>query len=260
MIRLDKLLSHGGLGSRSSVKKLLRSGAVTVNGKSAFDSSMRVDEEKDIVVADGKKIEIRKVLYLMMYKPSGCVCAKRDGLHRTVFDLLGDAYRTPFFEDNLHTIGRLDCDTEGLLILTTDGGLTHRITSPKSECGKTYFVRLAKKVRSAERAAYVSTCAKGVHIAAEGREKEADCKSARLVWLGSGAANDNEDADECTLTIYEGKFHEVKRIFSALGNEVVYLKRIAIGALALDASLSSGEYRELSENEIELLGRIGKLV
>ena len=120
MIRLDKLLSHGGLGSRSSVKKLFRSGAVTVNGKSVFDSSMRVDEEKDIVAADGKKIEIRKALYLMMYKPSGYVCAKRDGLHRTVFDLLGDAYRTPFFEDNLHTIGRLDCDTEGLLILTTD--------------------------------------------------------------------------------------------------------------------------------------------
>ncbi len=145
MIRLDKLLSHGGLGSRSSVKKLLRLGAVTVNGKSVFDSSMRVDEEKDIVAADGKKIEIRKALYLMMYKPSGYVCAKRDGLHRTVFDLLGDAYRTPFFEDNLHTIGRLDCDTEGLLILTTDGELTHRITSPKSECGKTYVVRLAKK-------------------------------------------------------------------------------------------------------------------
>ena len=145
MIRLDKLLSHGGLGSRSSVKKILRSGAVTVNGKSVFDSSMRVDEEKDIVAADGKKIEIRKALYLMMYKPSGYVCAKRDGLHRTVFDLLGDAYRTPFFEDNLHTIGRLDCDTEGLLILTTDGALTHRITAPKSECGKTYVVRLAKK-------------------------------------------------------------------------------------------------------------------
>ena len=255
MIRLDKLLSHGGLGSRSSVKKLLRSGAVTVNGKSVFDSSMRVDEEKDIVAADGKKIEIRKALYLMMYKPSGYVCAKRDGLHRTVFDLLGDAYRTPFFEDNLHTIGRLDCDTEGLLILTTDGELTHRITSPKSECGKTYFVRLAKKVRSAEGSAYVSECAKGVHIAAEGREKEADCKSARLVWLGSG-----DEKDECTLTIYEGKFHEVKRIFSALGNEVVYLKRIAIGALRMDESLERGGCRELSEDEIELLSRIGKLV
>ena len=251
MIRLDKLLSHAGLGSRSSVKKLLRSGAVTVNGKTVFDASVRVDEENDAVTVRGKKIEVRRAVYLMMHKPSGFVCANRDGLHETVFDLLGDAYRTPFFEENLHTIGRLDCDTEGLLILTTDGEFTHRITSPKSECGKTYFVRLAKKVRSAERAAYVSKCAKGVHIAAEGREKEADCKSAELVWLGSG-----DEKDECTLTIYEGKFHEVKRIFSALGNEVVYLKRIAIGALRLDESLEKGDWRELSEDEIELLYRI----
>ena len=138
-----------------------------------------------------------------------------------------------------------------MYILTTDGELTHRITSPKSECGKTYFVRLAKKVRSAEGSAYVSECAKGVHIAAEGREKEADCKSAELVWLGSG-----DEKDECTLTIYEGKFHEVKRIFSALGNEVVYLKRIAIGALRMDESLERGGCRELSEDEIELLSRI----
>ncbi|MGI5098148.1 rRNA pseudouridine synthase [Treponema socranskii] len=251
MIRLDKLLAHGGLGSRSSVKKLLRSGAVTVNGKSVFDPSLHIDEDRDVVAADGKKIEVRKEVYLMMYKPSGYVCAKRDGLHRTVFDLLGDAYRTPFFEDNLHTIGRLDCDTEGLLILTTDGELTHRITSPKSECGKTYFVRLSNKVRSGEAVDYVSECAKGVHIEPEGRENEADCKSAELVWLGNG-----DEKDECTLTIYEGKFHEVKRIFSALGNEVVYLKRIAIGALRLDESLEKGEWRELSEDEIELLYRI----
>ena len=105
-------------------------------------------------------------------------------------------------------------------------------------------------------AAYVSACAKGVHIAAEGREKEADCKSAELVWLGNGTANDNGVADECTLTIYEGKFHEVKRIFSALGNEVVYLKRIAIGALRLDESLERGGRRELSEDEIKVLSRI----
>ena len=253
MIRLDKLLSHGGLGSRSSVKKLLRSGAVTVNGKTVFDSSIRIDEACDAVAACGKKIEIRNEIYLMMHKPSGFVCAKRDGLHRTVFDLLGDSYRTPFLEDNLHTIGRLDCDTEGLLILTTDGALTHRITSPKSECGKTYFVRLAKKEGGAEQAEYVKRCAEGVHIPPEENEKEADCKSARLVWLGSG-----DEKDECTLTIYEGKFHEVKRIFAALGNEVVYLKRIAIGELALDASLSSGEYRELTEDEIERLSRFGK--
>ena len=251
MIRLDKLLAHGGLGSRSSVKKLLRSGAVTVNGKSVFDPSLHIDEDRDVVAADGKKVEIRKEVYLMMHKPSGYVCAKRDGLHQTVFDLLGDAYRTPFFEDNLHTIGRLDCDTEGLLILTTDGELTHRITSPKSECGKTYFVRLSNKVRSGEAADYVCKCAQGVHIGPEGREKEADCKSAELVWLGNG-----DEKDECTLTIYEGKFHEVKRIFSALGNEVVYLKRIAIGALRLDESLEKGEWRELSEDEIELLYRI----
>ncbi|WP_314988350.1 pseudouridine synthase [uncultured Campylobacter sp.] len=224
---------------------------MTVNGNSVSDASIRIDDENDIVAVLGKRIEVRKAVYLMMHKPSGFVCAKRDGLYETVFDLLGDPYRTPFFEENLHTIGRLDCDTEGLLILTTDGALTHRITATKSECGKTYVVRLAKKVRSEEGAAYVCKCAQGVHIEPEGREKEADCKSAELVWLGSG-----DEKDECTLTIYEGKFHEVKRIFSALGNEVVYLKRTAIGTLRLDESLERGGCRELSEDEIELLYRI----
>jgi 16S rRNA pseudouridine516 synthase len=243
--RLDKLLSHEGFGSRQDVKILMHSGAVTVNGSVVTDPASKADPDSDVISVDGEELSLRTFVYLMMNKPQNYVSANKDGLHRTVFDLLDDSYHTPYLEEHLHIIGRLDIDTEGLLLFTTDGELTHVITSPKTHRSKTYFVRLRDSVNVQMQAEYVRRCSEGIHIPPEGNEAEADCRPAELVWRTPGAA----DSDECELTVYEGKYHEVKRIFAVLGNEVVFLKRLSIGALQLDPALRPGEYRELTGEE-----------
>ena len=247
--RLDKILAHEGFGSRQDVKSLMHSGTVTVNGTVVTDPSSKADPDSDIVAVDGEELELRTFVYLMMNKPQDYVSANKDGLHGTVFDLLGDSYHTPYLEEHLHIIGRLDIDTEGLLLFTTDGELTHMITSPKSHRSKTYFVRLRDAVGKALQAEYEKRCLEGVHIPPEGNEAEADCLPSHIVWHGG----DVSETNECELTIFEGKYHEVKRIFSVLGNEVVFLKRLSIGALQLDPALACGEYRELTDTEVQLL-------
>ena len=165
--------------------------------------------------------------------------------HQTVFDFLDEQYRTPYFEEKLHLVGRLDIDTEGLLLFTTDGAMTHKITSPKTHYPKSYFVRLAHKEDKNSQEKIFTEFKKGIHIAPEANDPEADCKPVEaLEWLSD---------DECVLTITEGKFHQVKRMFKAVGNEVVYLKRLSIGSLKLDETLKPGEYRELTSDEVENL-------
>lgn len=249
MERLDKLLSHEGFGSRKEVKILLRSGAVKVNGEIARDPTLKVDENDVEIFAGEKQVAIRKFVYLMMNKPRGCVSANKDGLHATVFSFLSDEYKTPFFQERLHIVGRLDIDTEGLLVFTTDGALIHRATSPKSHLPKTYRARLKNPVGENAREEYARRFAEGIHIAREGNEPEADCAAAKIEF----ARGEGESVRECLLTIYEGKYHQVKRMFAALGNEVASLSRVSIGSLALDKSLRPGEFRELSENEVESL-------
>jgi len=244
--RLDKILSHGGFGSRQNVKSLMHSGAVTVNGIVVTDPASKADSLGDTIAVDGKELELRKFVYLMMNKPQNYVSASRDGLHSTVFDLLDDSFHTPYLEEHLHIIGRLDIDTEGLLLFTTDGELTHMITSPKTHRSKTYLVRLRDTVDTALQADYVNRCCAGIHIPPEGNEAEADCRPAELVWHTGGRTG----SDECELTVYEGKYHEVKRIFAVLGNEVIFLKRISIGTLVLDPALAAGGYRGLTDEEI----------
>lgn len=244
--RLDKILSHEGFGSRQDVKSLMHSGSVVVNGIVVRDPAAKADPDSDVIAVDGEELELRTFVYLMMNKPQDYVSANKDGLHSTVFDLLDDSYHTPYLEEHLHIIGRLDIDTEGLLLFTTDGGLTHLITSPKTHQSKTYFVRLRDAVHIQQRNEYVSRCSSGIHIPPEANEAEADCKPAELVWHDDGKT----DVSECELTIYEGKYHQVKRMFAVLGNEVVFLKRLSIGTLSLDKNLAPGEYRELSDEEI----------
>ena len=140
--RLDKLLSHEGFGSRKDIKKMLRSRTVLINGKQIFDPSIQVDADKDTIIIDGEKIDFHKNIYLMMNKPQHVVSSSKDGEHQTVFDLLDESLRTPYLVEKLHLIGRLDMDTEGLLLFTTDGELTHRLISPKSHISKTYFFML----------------------------------------------------------------------------------------------------------------------
>lgn len=282
MERLDKVLAHQGFGTRNDVKKLLRSATVTINGTRVTDPSAHIDMLHDVLAVDGETVLLQRNVYIMMNKCADVVCANKDGEHRTVFDLLDDSLRHRFLGGDLHTMGRLDLDTEGLLLLTTDGALTHRLISPKTHVPKTYAVRLRDTVDTAARIDYVRRFAEGLHIPREGNENGFDAQGAALVWLapqsgsgdGAGASLDaavsdshagvrpdaissaalqNASGCDCLLTIYEGKFHQVKRMFAAVGNEVVYLKRVSMGALQLDPALPVGSYRELTDAEIETL-------
>lgn len=141
--RLDKILSHEGFGSRKAIRKFLYSSEVMINGERVFDTSFSVNPDKDEIKIDGEVLNLRKNFYIMMNKPKDFVSANKDGLHQTVFELLDERFHTPYLEENLHLVGRLDIDTEGLLLFTTDGALTHRITSPKTHFPKSYFVRLS---------------------------------------------------------------------------------------------------------------------
>ncbi len=258
MERIDKILAHHGYGTRKDVKKLLRTACVTCNGTQVFDPATHIDPAADTIAIDGTILTLRRDLYLMMHKCRDVVCANRDGNHQTVFDLLADELRRMSFSGELHHVGRLDIDTEGLLILTTDGALTHRLISPKSRIPKTYAVRLRDTPDAQARAAYTERFAQGLHIDSEGNAPAFDAQSAALVWPCDGAELDETTARnaagcDCLLTVHEGKFHQVKRMFAAVGNEVTYLKRVAVGALNLDADLAAGAYRELTDDEIARL-------
>lgn len=242
--RIDKLLAHEGFGTRKEIKRLIRYSDVQVNGERVSDPGFLMNPDKDTISVDGKIIQLRKNIYLMMNKKAGVVCANKDGLHRTVFDFLPEQYRVGYLAENLHIVGRLDIDTEGFLLFTTDGALTHRITSPKTHFPKRYFVRLAEAVSEARQAEIVRLFADGIHVSAEGKELAFDAKSAQLVW---------KSRCEAELVITEGKFHQVKRMFAEVGSEVVYLKRLAIGEIVLDESLAPGEFRELTPVETDSL-------
>lgn len=185
-------------------------------------------------------------LYLMMNKPLGAVCAVASDSHPTVFSFLDDekkkqASLAPRGE-RLHTVGRLDSDTSGLLLLTTDGYFSHRLTAPESAIKKTYLVALKSPVESPEcRMTCSKKCATGILLPPDHKAPEQTSAPASLEWL---------TPDSCRITVTEGKFHEVRRIFRALGNEVVSLKRLAIGALTLDENLAPGQWRKLTEKEI----------
>lgn len=276
--RIDKILSHEGFGSRKDIKKLLRTSEVLVNGKQIFDPGFQINAESDLISIDGEEIDLHQNIYLMMNKIIQTVCTTKDGEHQTVFDLLDDEFHTPYLQDKLHLVGRLDMDTEGLLLFTTDGALTHRLISPKTHVSKTYFVVLEHAESSEHQKEICNEFRKGIHIAAEDNDPEADCQSAELVWpekdecLRNLEQSNYFDPEFCAmnglelserenfdpsraalLTIYEGKYHQVKRMFSAVGNKVIYLKRISIGQLKLDKTLEPGEYRYMDEKDLEKL-------
>lgn len=262
--RLDKILSNGGFGSRKDVKKLLHSLRVTVNGTAATNPSMHVCPGSDVICVDGKPVELNRHVYLMLNKCKNVVSANKDGEHQTVFDLLPDEYRAGKVFQELHTVGRLDIDTEGLLLLTTDGALTHVLISPKSHISKTYLVFLENPETSGAKEEICRKFEAGIHIPAEDNDGEADCKGAELTFISSELAEKLagpgaelpqlwQNGDFCLLVIYEGRYHQVKRMFRAVGNKVVYLKRMAMGRLELDSSLLPGQMRPLSSSEIEIL-------
>lgn len=233
MIRLDKYLCEMEAGTRSEVKAFIKKGRVTVNRETAKSPEQKVDETKDTVTLDGHSFSYQKYFYYMLHKPAGVVTAVRDHHDQTVLDLLVDAPGK-----DLSPVGRLDKDTEGLLLITNDGSLAHRLLSPVKHVPKTYLVHTKKPVTS-------QMCEKleaGVEIGDE--TPTAPAKTKLLSDTDCGLL----------LTITEGRFHQVKRMLQAVGNEVVYLKRLSMGALVLDETLSKGSWRALTEEEKAQLG------
>lgn len=233
-MRIDKMLANLGYGSRKEVKQLLKSGAVKVDDAVVKDAKQHVNPETETVTLNGEIIEYKEFIYLMMNKPPGVLSATEDNNDETVIDLLEleDQVYEPF------PVGRLDKDTEGLLLITNDGQLAHRLLSPKKHVPKTYFAVIDQEVTIED----VKAFAQGVVLDDGYKTKPGDLKI-----LKSGIRSDIE------LTITEGKFHQVKRMFQAVGKRVVYLQRISMGPLALDETLELGEYRELTDEEVELL-------
>ena len=230
MIRLDKFLSQMNIGTRSEVKNAIRKGKVSLNGMVCKNADSKIDENTDEVCFEGKQVVFEKYVYYMLNKPAGVVSATKDNLDKTVLDLLGDVLVKDIFP-----VGRLDKDTEGLLLITNDGELAHNLLSPKKHISKTYFVRTKEKITKEQHHALQ----KGVDIGEDKLTLPAELKILK--------------EDEMLLTIYEGKFHQVKRMLIAVGNEVVYLERKKMGNLCLDENLKRGEYRKLTLQEIESL-------
>ncbi len=234
MLRIDKLLANSGFGSRKDVKKLLKSGAVLCNDVKIADGKAHVDPEKDQITVYGEPVHYREFIYLMMNKPKGYISATEDDRLKTVLDLLEpeDAHMKPF------PVGRLDRDTEGLLVLTNDGQLAHDVLAPKKHVPKTYYAIIEGIVDEVD----IERFKQGVTL-----DDGYVTKPGELTILKSGTQSEIE------LVIMEGKFHQVKRMFEAVGKKVLYLKRISMGALVLDESLELGEYREMTEEELTLL-------
>jgi 16S rRNA pseudouridine516 synthase len=237
--RLDKILAHSGHGTRSEIKLLVKSGAVTVNGKTVKDSGLQVNPAVDMIEVDGEKVVFQAQTYLMMNKPQGVISATEDTRERTVLDLL----KPPFAHLPLFPVGRLDKDTEGLLLLTDDGKLAHNLLSPKKHVAKTYYAEVYGHVNQADQTAFSI----GVEL-----DDGYVTMPAKLVVLVEGDPALMKDS-KVELTIMEGKFHQVKRMFEAVGKKVTFLKRISMGRLMLDEYLAPGEYRELTQQELSQL-------
>jgi 16S rRNA pseudouridine516 synthase len=220
-----------GYGSRTEVKKILKKGNVTVNGDVIKDGKFHVVPDSDQVMVQGEQVHYKENIYLMFNKPKGVISATEDLKERCIVDLLEDEDRifNPF------PVGRLDKDTEGLLILTNDGTLAHELLAPKKKVNKTYWARIDGRVTEDD----VEAFARGVVL-----DDGYHTLPGELTILKS------DKISEIELTITEGKFHQVKRMFIAVGKKVVDLKRIQMGGLVLDSSLKLGEYRELTESEL----------
>ena len=233
-MRIDKMLANLGFGSRKEVKQLLKNSAVKIDDVIVKDAKQHVDPSKQTVTLNGEPIDYKEFIYLMMNKPPGVLSATEDNAGETVIDLLEieDQVYEPF------PVGRLDKDTEGLLLITNDGQLAHRLLSPKKHVPKTYFAVIDGEVTDAD----IKAFAEGVTL-----DDGYETKPGELKIIKSGIRSDIE------LTITEGKFHQVKRMFQAVGKHVVYLQRLTMGPLTLDETLELGEYRELTDEEIELL-------
>lgn len=232
-MRLDKFLANAGVGTRSEVKQYIKKGLVLVNSIPAKKGDMSISEDSDEILFKNQPVHLQKRFYYLMNKPQGVISATEDNFQKTVLDLLGKDKRNDLFP-----VGRLDKDTEGLLLLTNDGTLAHELLSPKKHVSKTYFARIEGIVTETD----VDIFKQGVKI-----DEEFTALPANLKILSSGPVSEIE------VEIFEGKFHQVKRMFQAVEKKVIFLKRLSMGPLALDPALLPGQYRPLTDEEISAL-------
>jgi 16S rRNA pseudouridine516 synthase len=233
-IRVDKLISGMGFGSRKDISHWIKSGRITINGEKALSASQKIDIDLDQVKLDGERIVYQKYTYIMMNKPIGVVCST-DSKDTNVIDILEGRYKYI----NLFPAGRLDKDTEGFVLLTNDGKMAHNILSPKKHVKKKYYVEIDGTLKDEEKSKIENK------IVLEDGDQCLPCFIEIL--------ENDEHACKLFITIEEGKYHQIKRMFKAVSREVVYLKRISIGEIILDANLEKGEYRELNPEELRVL-------
>ncbi len=231
MIRLDKMLSHMGYGTRKEVKELIRKGFVSVDGETIKSDDYKVDENSEVIICD-EKVNYEEYVYLMLNKPDGYISATYDNNLPTVLDLIYG-----YESRNLFPVGRLDIDTYGLLILTNDGMLAHKVLSPKYHVAKKYYL----KYDGIYNDSFIDTFKKGIKIDD---------------YITKPAIFENLGNNEAYITISEGKFHQIKRMMEYVGCEVTYLERIEFGGIKLDNSLKRGEFRPLSKEEIDILKNV----
>lgn len=234
-LRIDKILSNLGYGSRAEIKRDCKHGVIEVNGKIISNPGTQVDPDNDEILYSGEKVEYREYIYIMMNKPDGYISATFDKRDPIVLDLIDDPSYLAF---EPFPVGRLDKDTEGLLVLTNDGKLSHRVLSPKKHVPKTYYAKVEGVVSDED----IKSFEEGVVL-----DDGYKTMPSQLKILKS------DELSEIELTIHEGKFHQVKRMFESVGKKVVYLKRLSMGKLKLDESLGLGEYRELTDEEVKLI-------
>lgn len=239
--RLDKILSQNGYGSRKEIKKLLRKKECIIGGRRIVDSSFVVDCSVDEIYFDNRLIKPKTNIYIMFNKPAGCVTSTNDPVNKTVMEYL----LHPYNQIKLFPIGRLDIDTEGLLIITNDGEITHRLTSPKTGIQKSYYLEFSKEPENQDFEFYKSEFEKGITLKNGYKCLKAEFQKAENI-TGSGKQG-------FILSITEGKYHQVKKMCLAVNNELCYLRRVKMGPVNLDPLLEKGKYRELSEKEIESL-------
>lgn len=256
LIRIDKFLAEMSVGTRSEVKKMIRAGRITVNDEEVKRPEQKVDPDSDIVSVDGNLVIYSQYEYFMLNKPAGYVSATKDDEHMTVLELISEKSRNDLFP-----VGRLDIDTEGLLLITNDGEISHKLLSPKSHVDKTYFLLTKGRVTEDD----VDLLEKGIDIGDEKPTLPANVSDISVVkWDDIKSYHDNilsaKEFDEkdrlgefttLYLTIHEGRYHQVKRMMAKVGKPVLYLKRVSMGTLKLDEKLSVGDYRKLTEKEIE---------
>jgi 16S rRNA pseudouridine516 synthase len=241
-LRLDKYLGDHNVGTRKQIKEYLKNGRCTVNGTVITKPDVHIDENVDEISFDGKVLSYSRFHYFMLHKPAGVVSATNDKRNTTVLDLLK--------EENVRDLspcGRLDIDTEGLLLITDDGALIHKLLSPKKHVDKVYEVHIKHALSDDD----IKVLESGVDI---GDKNDDGSKKLTLPAKVSVKDSDNEGNPVIELTIHEGRFHQVKRMLEAVGNEVLFLKRLSMGPLFLDESLNPGEYRALTDEELKELG------